>query len=433
MFEWEGSGDFEFGTSINEIVSGLFLCGYREGADRGLDRALHIRLVLCCCASPDAPEYVRHNGATDERTAFATYDEFAAAIEASGPRETDEDPHTFVFNIPADDSPMFDLSPWFPRASDLLELVVERLGGRAVVHCLAGVSRSATIVSAYLMRRTELAAADVVAKVRARRSCVNPNPGFVNQLRRWELMGYASMKGAAPDAVAARIADRLGRFGPGVGAAEMLRADTSARLMSVSSTEEDRAGFGAVAAALDAKGLMPWGDFVEQFHATATALLDDDQAVDTPLLPMRIIDMVQSLEAAAVGGRGGYGDTRMRGVIRSTACGGGDQFAFEPFAFAALLHRLDSFAPATATTERATAMHRVWVHVFAARLRSVLDAGSPIAFPPGLGVNFAHLGLAQLDEWTPAVLPANARRVFHSALAGLGAQVPAVDRAAGGG
>ena len=50
------------------------------------------------------------------------------------------------------------------------------------VHCRAGVSRSATVVIAYLMRYYGLALDDALKYVKNRRSVVNPNPGFMAQL-----------------------------------------------------------------------------------------------------------------------------------------------------------------------------------------------------------------------------------------------------------
>jgi len=56
-------------------------------------------------------------------------------------------------------------------------------GGKVLVHCFAGVSRSATLVVAYVMRTHRLKIREAVAFVRARRPCISPNPGFLLQLR----------------------------------------------------------------------------------------------------------------------------------------------------------------------------------------------------------------------------------------------------------
>ncbi|NXU68291.1 DS22A phosphatase, partial [Horornis vulcanius] len=59
-------------------------------------------------------------------------------------------------------------------------------GGGCLVHCLAGVSRSATVLVAYLMTVTELGWESCLAATKAVRSYASPNPGFQQQLREYE-------------------------------------------------------------------------------------------------------------------------------------------------------------------------------------------------------------------------------------------------------
>lgn len=59
--------------------------------------------------------------------------------------------------------------------------------GRGVlVHCQAGVSRSATIVIAYLMKHTLMTMTDAYKYVRSRRPVVSPNLNFMGQLLEFE-------------------------------------------------------------------------------------------------------------------------------------------------------------------------------------------------------------------------------------------------------
>ncbi|XP_048961918.1 dual specificity protein phosphatase 22 isoform X3 [Canis lupus baileyi] len=59
-------------------------------------------------------------------------------------------------------------------------------GEGCLVHCLAGVSRSVTLVIAYVMTVTDLGWEDALHTVRAGRSCANPNLGFQRQLQEFE-------------------------------------------------------------------------------------------------------------------------------------------------------------------------------------------------------------------------------------------------------
>lgn len=60
-----------------------------------------------------------------------------------------------------------------------------------LVHCVAGVSRSASLVQAYLMRKHRLGAAEALARLRAARPVVNPHAGFRLQLSLFEKAGWS--------------------------------------------------------------------------------------------------------------------------------------------------------------------------------------------------------------------------------------------------
>ncbi|XP_016120071.1 dual specificity protein phosphatase 22-B-like [Sinocyclocheilus grahami] len=59
-------------------------------------------------------------------------------------------------------------------------------GEGCLVHCLAGVSRSVTLVVAYLMTVTTLGWQEALAAVKVARPCASPNMGFQKQLLEFE-------------------------------------------------------------------------------------------------------------------------------------------------------------------------------------------------------------------------------------------------------
>lgn len=59
-------------------------------------------------------------------------------------------------------------------------------GKATLVHCMAGVSRSATLAAAYLMWHYKWTAAQALAFLKERRPVVDPNEGFRRQLAAWE-------------------------------------------------------------------------------------------------------------------------------------------------------------------------------------------------------------------------------------------------------
>ncbi|BFZ03904.1 hypothetical protein BsWGS_06943 [Bradybaena similaris] len=82
--------------------------------------------------------------------------------------------------IEATDFVNCDLSKHFVPAADFIEAALQA-GGKVFVHCVQGVSRSATLVIAYLMIQKHMTVQDALRFVRARRE-VCPNQGFLQQL-----------------------------------------------------------------------------------------------------------------------------------------------------------------------------------------------------------------------------------------------------------
>ncbi|MEQ2214378.1 hypothetical protein XENOCAPTIV_004021 [Xenoophorus captivus] len=68
----------------------------------------------------------------------------------------------------------------------LLRLNIGYSGQGVLVHCQAGVSRSATVVIAYLMKHTLMTMTDAYKYVRSRRPVVSPNLNFMGQLLEFE-------------------------------------------------------------------------------------------------------------------------------------------------------------------------------------------------------------------------------------------------------
>ncbi|XP_007448368.1 PREDICTED: dual specificity protein phosphatase 22 [Lipotes vexillifer] len=87
--------------------------------------------------------------------------------------------------IPAADSPSQNLTRHFKESIQFIHECRLR-GEGCLVHCLAGVSRSVTLVVAYIMTVTDFGWEDALCTVRAGRSCANPNLGFQRQLQEFE-------------------------------------------------------------------------------------------------------------------------------------------------------------------------------------------------------------------------------------------------------
>ncbi|XP_072570384.1 dual specificity protein phosphatase 4 [Paramormyrops kingsleyae] len=102
--------------------------------------------------------------------------------------------------IPVEDNHKADISSWFIEAIDYIDSV-KASNGRVLVHCQAGISRSATICLAYLMKRKQVRLEEAFEFVRQRRSVISPNFSFMGQLLQFEsqvLATSCSVEAASP-------------------------------------------------------------------------------------------------------------------------------------------------------------------------------------------------------------------------------------------
>ena len=81
-----------------------------------------------------------------------------------------------------DDEPAEPIEVYF----DFVHLVIRKAlenNKRVLVHCSAGVSRSATLVAAYLIKEQGLTAQGAINHIISRRECICPNDGFRRKLK----------------------------------------------------------------------------------------------------------------------------------------------------------------------------------------------------------------------------------------------------------
>jgi len=97
--------------------------------------------------------------------------------------------HLAYKTIPVEDNKNETIYKYFQEAHDFID------GARVcLVHCDAGVSRSATIVVSYLMKSQNLGLKDAYISVKQCRQQISPNPGFVKQLVDFEKVLFTEPK-----------------------------------------------------------------------------------------------------------------------------------------------------------------------------------------------------------------------------------------------
>ncbi|NXW73319.1 DS13B phosphatase, partial [Hirundo rustica] len=90
------------------------------------------------------------------------------------------------YGVEAFDDPSFDLSIFFYDAANFIGKALNSSGGKVLVHCAMGVSRSATLVLAFLMIHENMTLVDALKTVSAHRN-ICPNSGFLSQLRNLDI------------------------------------------------------------------------------------------------------------------------------------------------------------------------------------------------------------------------------------------------------
>ncbi|KAH8274946.1 hypothetical protein KR018_001788 [Drosophila ironensis] len=87
-------------------------------------------------------------------------------------------------HLPCLDLPETDLMQYvLPVSIEFIE-EAQRSRGCVLVHCNAGVSRSASVVIGYLMQRRDMCYEEAYNLVKSWRPCIQPNAGFTQQLKK---------------------------------------------------------------------------------------------------------------------------------------------------------------------------------------------------------------------------------------------------------
>ncbi|KAI8801317.1 serine/threonine/tyrosine-interacting protein-like protein [Cladochytrium replicatum] len=89
--------------------------------------------------------------------------------------------------IEVSESPLQALIPFFPSAKDFCDEALQA-GGRVLVHCNNGVSRSPAFVVAYVMETLKVTYEEAFNLVQTRRFCMDPLHEFKVQLKEYEFI-----------------------------------------------------------------------------------------------------------------------------------------------------------------------------------------------------------------------------------------------------
>lgn len=143
----------------DEILEGqLYLCGQYSAYNKKVVQDLDIQAILVC-----------GNGL---KLAFIEDPELHSVIH--------------YHHLPIDDSNEQAIIPYLPHMMDFISANLQA-NRKVLVHCAAGVSRSASMVIAYVMMSQKITYDEASLFVKARRKCIHPNSRFASELKTvWE-------------------------------------------------------------------------------------------------------------------------------------------------------------------------------------------------------------------------------------------------------
>ena len=138
-------------------MPGIFLGSYADAENIPLLRKLHIGAIL--------------NAADFDGDTRHLY--------------TAEMPHVMYGGLPIPDSSTYPIERHFHRTNEFIH-TARRRGLNILIHCQAGISRSATLLLAYLLAASGCSLRQGLFILRRVRPQVQPNPGFMKALERYE-------------------------------------------------------------------------------------------------------------------------------------------------------------------------------------------------------------------------------------------------------
>ncbi|XP_021373972.1 dual specificity protein phosphatase 3-like isoform X4 [Mizuhopecten yessoensis] len=141
--------------NYNEVYPGIIIGDKVCSKDKGQLKALGVTHVVNCCQG------IKLNQVDSDAAYFRD-----AGIDFHG--------------IKALDHSSYNMTPHFSAAAKFIEKALKS-NGKIYVHCSMGISRSATVVLAFLLLKQNLGLMEAVKTIRAKRE-VFPNEGFIRQL-----------------------------------------------------------------------------------------------------------------------------------------------------------------------------------------------------------------------------------------------------------
>lgn len=146
--------------------------------------------------------------------------------------------------VPLEDDPNANILPYLDTAVDRIQENIVSRNYHVLVHCVAGVSRSAAIVIAYLMKFKKMTLRDAFNYCYNLRPVIRPNNGFMMQLINYEITlygrGSVHMVDANVEGTIVHIPNFFIEDHPRLVMLEVLRVKEQQRLASIAASAEEK-------------------------------------------------------------------------------------------------------------------------------------------------------------------------------------------------
>lgn len=126
----------------------------------------------------------------DEMIRLGITDMVTAEIKPIPPMEMADCIKRYLY-INVMDHPKQDILSHFEVSNEFINNALRDPANKVYVHCVAGISRSASLVIAYIMQSRRMNYAEAHGLVSKKRSFIDPNEGFTRQLKLWHKMHYS--------------------------------------------------------------------------------------------------------------------------------------------------------------------------------------------------------------------------------------------------
>jgi len=151
------------------VIDNIYLGGYRSAEDLDLLRSFNITHVVVCGEGLECPF-------RGEGIKYLVFEIFDHELESITPCFAPT--HEFILSAKTTSGSTTDID-----SNKINQPLAE---GAVLIHCYAGVSRSATVVISYLMKYHGMTCDVAKSYLKSKRRCICPNEGFMRQLYEYE-------------------------------------------------------------------------------------------------------------------------------------------------------------------------------------------------------------------------------------------------------